>query len=84
MPRVRYNAEQRVFIYDCYVKNNSYNLCRKKFRHTGTTCPSGDTISKLVKTVQTHDILSDRKMLKRSRVLTEEKLDAISHRLENS
>jgi hypothetical protein len=32
MARVRYNLEQRVFIYDCYVKSNSYKSCRRKFR----------------------------------------------------
>jgi hypothetical protein len=86
MARARYNLEQRVFIYDCYVKTNSYKSCRRKFRRKfpGTTCPSGDTISKLVKKVRTHGILIDRKLLKRNRVLTEEKLDSIGHRLENS
>jgi hypothetical protein len=33
MARVRYNLEQRVFIYDCYVKTNSYKSCRRKCRH---------------------------------------------------
>jgi hypothetical protein len=31
MARVRYNLEQRVFIYDCYVKTNSYTSCRENF-----------------------------------------------------
>jgi hypothetical protein len=86
MSCVRYNLEQRVFIYDCYVKTNSYKLCRRKFRHKfpDTTCPSGNTISKFVKKVRTHGILIDRKPLKRNRVLTEEKLDCIGHRSENS
>jgi hypothetical protein len=86
MARVRYNLEQRVFIYDCYVKTNSCKLCRRKFRRKfpETTGPSGVTISILVKKFRTHDILIDRKPLKRSSVLTEEKLDAIGHRLENS
>jgi hypothetical protein len=86
MARVRYNLEQRVFIYDCYVKTNSYISCRRKFRRKfpETTCPSGDTISKLGKTFRTHDILIDRKPLKRSSVLTEEKLHDISYRSENS
>ncbi|PNF15704.1 hypothetical protein B7P43_G12455 [Cryptotermes secundus] len=86
MVRARYSLEKRVFIYDCYVKTHSYKSCRRKFRHKfpETTCPSGDTISKLVKKVRTHGILIDRKPLKRNRVLTEEKLDDIGHRLENS
>jgi hypothetical protein len=74
MARVRYNLKQRVFIYYCYVKNNSHNSRRKKFRRTDTTCPPGDTISKLMK-VRTHGILTDKKPLKRNRVLAEEKLD---------
>jgi hypothetical protein len=31
MARVRYNLEQRVSIYDCYVKTNSHKSCRRKF-----------------------------------------------------
>jgi hypothetical protein len=61
-------------------------LCENKFRRKfrDTICPSGDTISKLVKKVRTLGILIDRKPLKINRVLTEEKLDDISHQLENS
>jgi hypothetical protein len=86
MAHVRYNLEQRVFIYDCYVKTNSYKSCRRKFRckFLGITCPSGDAIYKLVKEVKTHRILIDRKALKINHVLTGEKLDDIGHRLENS
>jgi hypothetical protein len=74
MSHLRYNSEQRVFIYDCYVKINSYKSCRRKFRFKfpHTTCPSGDTISKLVKKVRTHGILIDIKF------------DDIGHRSENS
>jgi hypothetical protein len=55
MAHVRYTLEQRVFIYDCYVKTNSYKSCRRKFNHKfpDATCPSGDILSKLVKKVQT-------------------------------
>jgi hypothetical protein len=59
-------------------KKNLYKSCRRKL--PDTTCPSGDTISKLGEKVRTHGILIDRKPLKRNNVLTEEKLD-ISHRL---
>jgi hypothetical protein len=37
-----------------------------------------------VKKVQTNGTLTERKPLKRNRVLTEEKLDDINHQLENS
>jgi hypothetical protein len=51
MTRLRHNLEQRVSIYDSYVKTDSYKSCRRKFCHkmSDITCPSGDTISKLVK-----------------------------------
>jgi hypothetical protein len=65
MTRVRYNLEQRVFIYDCYVKTNSYKSCRRKCRRTfPDTCPSGDTISKLVNKIRTNVILINKKPLK--------------------
>jgi hypothetical protein len=68
MAYVRYNLEQRVFIYDCYVTTNLYKSCRRKFCHKFpyTTCPSGDTISKLVKKVQTYGILIDKAIEKKS------------------
>jgi hypothetical protein len=86
MAHVRYNLEQKVFIYDCYVKTYSFKSCRRKFRRKfpDATCPYGDTSSKLVKKVRCHGILIDRKPLKINRVLTEEKLNDIGHRLENS
>jgi hypothetical protein len=58
------------------VKTNSYKSCRNKTsrKFPDTTCPSGDTLSKLVKKIGTHGILIDRKPLKRNCVLTEEKL----------
>jgi hypothetical protein len=49
-----------------------------------TIYPPGDTISKLVKKVQTYDILINRMPLKRNCVLTEEELDDISHQLKHS
>jgi hypothetical protein len=59
---------------------------RWKFRlkFPDTTCPSGDTISKLVKKVWIRSILIDRKPLKINCVLTKERPDVIGHRLENS
>jgi hypothetical protein len=65
---VRYNLEQRVFIYDCYVREkNLYKSCRRKFRlkFPDTTCPA-DTISKLVNKVRIHRIFIDRNLLKRN------------------
>jgi hypothetical protein len=57
MAPVRYNLEQKVFIYDCYVKKTYKSSMRKFHRNfPDTTCPSGDTVSKLVKKVRTHGI----------------------------
>jgi hypothetical protein len=49
MACVRYNLDHIVFIYDCYVKKNSYKSCRRKFyfKSPNTTCPPGDTVSEL-------------------------------------
>jgi hypothetical protein len=57
----------------------------RKFCHKfpDTACPSGDTISKLEKKVQTNRILIEKKPLKINHVLTEDKLDDIDQ-IENS
>jgi hypothetical protein len=46
--------------------------------------PTQHVCMEIVKKVQTHSILIDRKQLKRNRVLNEEQLDGISRQLENS
>jgi hypothetical protein len=83
-----YSLEQRVFIYDCYVKTNWYKSCRRKFPRKfpdkSTSLPSGDTIPKLEKRVGNHGILFDKRPLKRYRVLTDEKPDSMGHQLEHS
>jgi hypothetical protein len=66
-------------------KRNSYKASRRKFnlKFVNTTCPSGDTISKVVKKVRTHGILIDRAPLKRNRLLNEENLMKKKILLEN-
>jgi hypothetical protein len=61
MAHVRYNLEQRVFIYDCYVGKNSYKSCKTKLclKFPDTTCLSGDKISYLEKKVGICGILID-------------------------
>jgi hypothetical protein len=61
------------------MKTKSYKSCRRKFcrKLPDIKCPSGDTISKLVKKVRTHSILIDRKLLKGNCVLTEENLTLV-------
>jgi hypothetical protein len=55
MVHVSYNFEERVFIYDCYVKKKkSYKSCRRKFHlkfPNKTLSPPRDTVYKLVKKV---------------------------------
>jgi hypothetical protein len=84
MTRVRYSLEQRVVIYDFYVKRKQTNHEGENFILNLNLDLSGDIISKLVKKVRTHGILINRTPLKRNRVLTEEKLGDIVRRLENS
>jgi hypothetical protein len=59
------------------IWENSYKSCKGKF--LDTTCPSGDSVSKLVTKVRTHGILIDRKPLKINCVLIEEKHDDSGH-----
>jgi hypothetical protein len=80
---VRYHLEQRVFIYDAYVKTHT-NYAGENFAVHFLTCPSGDTYNFQITEVRTHGISTDRTTLKIIRVLTEEKLDIISHWFENS
>jgi hypothetical protein len=63
---VRYTLEQRVFLYDNYVKYGSARKCRRKFRDE--TVPSRQTIHNLVNTLRTTGLLIDKH---NRRVLTE-------------
>jgi hypothetical protein len=80
MARVGCNLEQRVFIYDCYEKKKTHT--NRAGEHFTVNFPTQHIhleiqFSKLVKKVQTHVILIDRKPLRRNHVSTEEKLDDI-------
>jgi Fe2+ transport system protein FeoA len=76
---VRYTLEQRVFLYDTYVKYGSAGKCRRKFR--GERVPSRQTIHNLVNKLRTMGFLIGKKTKHKCRVLTEEKLDEIGARL---
>jgi hypothetical protein len=75
---VRYTLEQRVFLYDTYVKYGSAGKCRQKFRRNfrDEIFPSKQTIHSLVNKLRTTVLLIDRDQRHTRRVLTEEKLDA--------
>jgi transposase len=81
---VRYTSEQRVFLYDTYVKYGSSGKRRRKFQrkfHDGRV-PSKQTIHTLVNKHRTTGLLIDRGKKRKRRVLTE-KLDIIWARLEH-
>jgi hypothetical protein len=56
---VCYTSEQRVFLYDTYVKYGSAGKCRRKFRDERV--PSRQTIHNLVNKLRTMELLIDKK-----------------------
>jgi transposase len=76
---VRYSLEQRVFLYDTYLKYGSGGKCCRKFRRKfhDERVPSRRTINNLVNKLRTTGLLIDKKTKHNHRVLTEEKLDDI-------
>jgi hypothetical protein len=83
---VRYTSEQRVFMYDTYVKYGSAGKCRQKFRrkYRDGSVPSRQTIHNLVNKLRITELLIDKKTKRKRRVLTEEKLDDIGARLQHT
>jgi hypothetical protein len=83
---VRYTLEQRVFLYDTYVKYRSARKCRRKFRHKfhDERVPSRHTIHNLVNTLRTTELLIAKKQKHKCRVLTVEKLDDIGATFEHT
>jgi hypothetical protein len=82
---VRYTLEQRVFLYDSYVKYGSAGKCRRKYRRKfhDDGVPSRQTIHNLVNKLRAMGLLIDKKK-NMCQVLTEEKLDDIGARLEHN
>jgi hypothetical protein len=74
-------SEQRVFLYDAYVKYRSAGKCRRKFRDERV--PSRQTIHNLVNKLRTTGLLID-KGKKYKHTLFTEKLDDIGARLEHT
>lgn len=86
MPRVSYTLEQRLFMYDTYVKSGCVRTVRRRFAHKfkNVTIPHRKTIHAIVNKVrQTGSLLDKRRTVSKRRVLTEEKLDEIGARLEH-
>jgi hypothetical protein len=82
---VRYTSEQRVFLYDTYVKYGSAGKWRRKFRRKfrDERVPSGQTIHNLVNKLRTTGLLIDKKQKHKRRERTE-KLDGIGAGLEHT
>jgi hypothetical protein len=82
---VRHTSEQRVFLYDTYVKYGSAGKCRRKFRRKflDERVSSRQTIHNLVNKLRTTGLLTDKKQKHKRRVFTEE-LDDIGARLEHT
>jgi hypothetical protein len=83
---MRYNLEQRVFLYDTYVKHGSAGKCRRKFRRKfrDERVRSRQRIHSLVNKLRTMGLLIDKKQKHKRRVLTEETLDDAGARLEHT
>jgi hypothetical protein len=67
---VRHTLEQRVFLYDTYMKYESARKCRQKFRRNfrDERVPSRQTIHNLVNKLRTTGILIDKKQKHKHRV----------------
>ncbi|PNF33704.1 hypothetical protein B7P43_G11429 [Cryptotermes secundus] len=83
---VRYTLEQRVFLYETYVKHGSPTKCWQIFQskfYDGRV-PSRQTIHNLASKLRTTGLLIDKKQKHMVRVLTVEKLDRTGARLEHT
>jgi hypothetical protein len=74
---VRYTSEQRVFLYDIYVKCGSARKCRRKFRRKfrDERVSSRQTIHNLANKLRTTELSIDKRQKHRRRVLTEKLYD---------
>jgi hypothetical protein len=71
-----YMAEQRIFIYEIYVKSNSVHVCHREFKQKfpGVDIPARSTIRYLVNKYKTTGSVLDKKIKTVHYILTEEKL----------
>jgi hypothetical protein len=82
---VRYSVEQRVFLYEPYVKSISARKCERKFRRKFPGIPVSSTtgIHELINKVRATGSLLDKKPANKRLVLTEEELE-LGDRLEHT
>ncbi|XP_021921561.1 uncharacterized protein LOC110830678 isoform X4 [Zootermopsis nevadensis] len=82
----KFTLQQRLFLYDSYVRYNSARKSQRKFgrKFPGVRIPTRYAIHYLVNKVRKTGVLRDSKPKRRRRVLTEEKLDEIGALFEQS
>jgi hypothetical protein len=82
---VKYTLEQRIFLYDSYLKNKSYKSSKRRFhpRYPVVRIPASSTILRLIKKARSNGSFIDKKYTRHNAVLTEEMLDEIGARLEH-
>jgi transposase len=82
----KFTLQQRIFLYDSYVKCNSARKSQRKFgrKFPGVRVPTRYAIHYLVNKVRKTGVLRDSKPKRQRRVLTEEKLDEIGALFEQS
>jgi hypothetical protein len=80
---MKYNVEQRVFMYDTFVKYSSWRKCCRKFRrkYPDVAVPCKATIYNMVEKVHKTGSVLDKKKSRKRHILTEEILDKIGARL---
>jgi hypothetical protein len=83
---VKCTLEQRIFLYDSYVKKKSYKSCKRRFRrrYPGVRILASPKILRLVKKECSTGSFLDKKYTRKNVVLTEETLDETGARLEHS
>ncbi|XP_069695687.1 uncharacterized protein [Periplaneta americana] len=83
---IRFTIEQRSFICSNFLKNKSPAQCRREFqeRFPGVDPPNRRTVHKIVHKFKTTGSVLDKKSNRRRHILTEETLDDIGSRLEQS
>ncbi|KAJ4447010.1 hypothetical protein ANN_08998 [Periplaneta americana] len=87
MPSNKFSLRERVYMYNTYIKcRRSCAKTRKKFRmkFPNSPVPSAKTIRRLANKCKETGSVNNRKINRKRSVLTEEKLDEIGERLEQT
>ena len=86
MPRSEFTLAHRIFMYDSYVRTESYREVTRLFsdRFPDIPAPHRDTVRKLVNRFRETGSVLDRKPRRTRHVLTEENLDELGETLERS